>query len=478
MPRAKQGVALAVAGLLHSDVNQLPRTPSTSRRRFLQQSAAAASLFLLGRASLGAQSAPETAPRRVRMALVGIGNRGWELLRAFDDTGLVEWVGAADVDFMGAHCTEARTRLEGVPLYQDFREMLAKHGDAIEAVIIATPDFSHTPIAMACMAAGKHVYVEKPLAPTFHEIDLLMEQERRTGVVTQMGNQGHSGANYFQFKAWKEAGVIKDVTRVDAYMNGVRRWHGWKVDGFADAETAPPTVDWDLWNAGRPLKPYSRKLHPQEWRGWYGLGSGALGDWAAHILDTCHRFLDLGMPSVVEAVRRDDPSDYIFPQATTLRFSVPARGGMPPCEVKWYDGVENLPPLPDEDDPTVKRQSAGKFIYGSHVFKGGTHEAPLRIIPATKMQELAPSLPKIPPKYSNHYANFALACQGLEEARSPFSVSGPLSQFLALGIIAQRLGGRLEFDRKTRRFTNSDAANKLLSPPPPREGWEQFYRVG
>jgi len=460
-----------------------PLTPSpASRRLFLKQSAAAASLILLGRAPLGAQleapPAPSAPTRKVRTALIGIGNRGWDLIRSFEDTGLVEWTAAADVDFMAAHCTEARTRLEGVPLYQDFREMLAKRGDAIEAVVIATPDFSHTPIAMVCMAAGKHVYVEKPLAPTFHEIDLLMEQARRTGVVTQMGNQGHSGANYFQFKAWSEAGVIKDVTRIDAYMNGVRRWHGWKVDGFADTEIAPPTVDWDLWHAGRPLKPYSRKLHPQEWRGWFGYGSGALGDWAAHILDTAHRFLDLGIPSAVEALRRDEPSDFIFPQASTLRFSVPARGDKPACEVTWYDGVDNLPPLPAEDDPTVQRQSAGKFIYGGGmVFKGGSHEAPLRIIPATRMQELGPGLPKIPPKYSNHYANFALACLGLEEARSPFSVSGPLSQFLALGIIAQQIGGRLEFDHERRVFTNSDAANRLLSPPPARAGWGKYCEL-
>jgi hypothetical protein len=98
------------------------------------------------------------------------------------------------------------------------------------------------------------------------------------------------------------------------------------------------------------------------------------------------------------------------------------------------------------------------------------------MIPASKMQDLGTTLPKIPPIYSNLYANFAIACIGLEETRSPFSVSGPLSQFLALGIIAQQLGGRLEFDRKRRVFTNSDAANKLLSPPPPRPGWEKYYK--
>ena len=84
---------------------------------------------------------------------------------------------------------------------------------------------------MEVMRHGKHIYLEKPLAHTFQEVDLLIAMAAKTGVVTQMGNQGHSGNNYFQFKAWTEAGIIKDVTQIDAFMNASRRWHGWTVDG-------------------------------------------------------------------------------------------------------------------------------------------------------------------------------------------------------------------------------------------------------
>ena len=76
------------------------------------------------------------------------------------------------------------------------------------------------------MSLGKHVYVEKPLTRTFQESELLIKAAKKYGVATQMGNQGHCQDNYYQFKSWVENGVIKDVTKITAHMNGKRRWHG------------------------------------------------------------------------------------------------------------------------------------------------------------------------------------------------------------------------------------------------------------
>jgi predicted dehydrogenase len=220
-------------------------------------------------------------------------------------------------------------------------------------------------------------------------------------------------------------------------------------------------------------------FHPKKWRGWFAYGSGALGDWGAHIIDTAHRFLNLGLPSAIEAVSRDQPSEFIFPQASTLRFEFAARGAKPPVDVWWYDGQTNRPPLPAELGPgAVLKEEAGKFIYSrTLVFKGGTHGDTLRIIPEARMQELAPTLPKVVGGFSDHPTNFVLACQGKEESRSPFHVSGPLTQVFLLGVIAQRLGGRLEFDPVRRVFTNSPEATALLAGPAPRTGWERYYRL-
>ena len=150
---------------------------------------------------------------------------------------------------------------------------------------------------------------------------------------------------------------------------------------------------------------------------------------------------------------------------------------MPPVEVFWYDGVGNRPPLPAELGPgATLAEKNGKFIYGKDlVFKGGTHGDTLRIVPETRMREVAASLPKIGGGFSDHATNFVRACQGTEESRSPFRVSGPLTQVFLLGVIAQRLGGRLTFDPVRREFTGNPDATRLLEGPAPRPGWESFY---
>lgn len=162
------------------------------------------------------------------MAYIGVGNRGWEIMNDFDKTGLVNVVALCDVDLGAEHTKSALNKYPNAKRFKDFREMFDKIGNEFEAVAIATPDFAHLPATMMSIVEGKHVFVEKPLTRTFHESELLLKAVAKyPNVVTQMGNQGHSEANYFQFKAWKEAGIIKDVTAVTAHMNNPRRWHGW-----------------------------------------------------------------------------------------------------------------------------------------------------------------------------------------------------------------------------------------------------------
>jgi predicted dehydrogenase len=132
-----------------------------------------------------------------------------------------------------------------VPQFQDFRVLFDKMGNQFDAITAGVPDFSHFPITMLAMSEGKHVYVEKPMAHTFQEVELMMRAEKKYKVACQMGNQGHSDENYFQFKAWTEAGIIKDVTRITAFMNNGRRWHGMKVSDFLPEQPVPESLDWD-----------------------------------------------------------------------------------------------------------------------------------------------------------------------------------------------------------------------------------------
>ncbi|MEM7698309.1 MAG: Gfo/Idh/MocA family oxidoreductase, partial [Verrucomicrobiota bacterium] len=447
-----------------------------SRRQFLKQTATAGALtivpssYVLGEKNSEGEIPPS---ERVRVAAIGIGNQGESNIRSLYSSGLCDIVALCDVDLKGKHTQKAQEAHPDARLFTDFREMFDKMENEIDAVLVATADHAHFSQAMLAMSLGKPVYVQKPLAHTYGQCSRLIDLAARSGVATQMGNQGHSGANYFQFKAWTEAGVIKDVTRITAHMNNPRRWHGWGASVTEyPSEPLPEGVDWDVWTASAPEHPFSSKLHPAEWRSWFDYGCGAFGDWGPHILDTAHRFLELGLPTEIEAVKLDQPNAFVYPQASTIRFHFDARGDMPPCDVTWYDGTKNKPEVEPELDFEVK--GPGKIIYGKDLtFKGGSHASPLTVVPKEKYLDVRESLPRISGKNSDHFENFLLACKGEEEARSPFSVSGVLTQVFCLGIIAQRLGGTLKFDPATGTFPDNAEAQALLDPAP-REGWEEY----
>jgi predicted dehydrogenase len=430
---------------------------------------------------------------KVNLACCGIGNRGAEIIKALHATGLANIVALCDTDMGAPHTQGILKQFPKAARFQDFRQMFDKMGKEIEAVSIGTPDFSHFPIAMLAMSLGKHVYCEKPMGHGFQQIQLMMDAEKKYKVAAQMGNQGHSDANYFQFKSWVDAGVIKNVTKITAFMNSPRRWHGMNVSGFLPKQDIPDTLDWDCWLATAQFHEYNKGYINGEWRSWFDFGNGALGDWGAHIFDTAHEFLQLGLPTEVDPVLLDGHSPFIFPQATTLAFRFPKRGELPPVELMWYDGQKNLPPLPVDMggnvvDPNIpppstgsidtKVRPPGKVIYGEDLtFKGGSHGSTLEIIPESKAKDMKSSLPAVPKSPSNHFKNFLLACKGEESCRSSFAVAGPLCQAMAIGIVAQRVNAKLLFDPASRQITNHKLANELLSGPPPRKEWEQFYKL-
>ena len=451
-----------------------------TRRDFLRTTLAAsafAGVNIIPRSILAAPNRPGPNDK-IRLAVIGCGNRGGEIGAWFHRTNQVDVVAACDVDLQGKHTAKFLGLVPNAPKFTDFRKMFEAKAKDIDAVLVGTPDHSHFPIAMLAMSLGKHVYVEKPMGHTFEEIDLMMAAAKRHGVATQMGNQGHSEANYFQFKAWTEAGVIANVTKVDAYMTASRRWHGMKATSYPPAEPLPPGMDWDTWIGTAPEHPFNKKLHPAEWRSWFDYGSGAFGDWGPHILDTIHQFLDCGLPEEVSAVKREGPSDFIYPQASVISFKFPARGKHPALEIKWWDGKDNRPPRPPELEADADVGDAGKFIYSDKlVFRGGSHGATLRVVPESKFKDMKNTLPDFPKKQTDHAMNFLQACRGLEQARSDFSIAGPLAQTFSLGIIAQRLGGSLRFDRATRKIVGNPKAQQLLVGNPPRKGWEQYYKL-
>jgi predicted dehydrogenase len=462
-----------------------------SRRRFLKSSLALGSFTLLpSYIALGNRSTTDLAPsEKLNLAVVGIGNQGERVLQSLFSTKLCNVVALCDIDLQGEHTQKAQSDHPAAKTFTDFRVMFDKMADQIDAVLIATPDHSHFAATMLAMSLGKHVIVEKPLAHTYGQCERLMSLAQRSGVVTQMGNQGHSSGNYFQFKEWREAGIIKNVTAITAYMLMHRRWHGWGQDVKTySQDPMPDGINWEQWQDVVATEvPFANRLHPQGWRSWFEFGCGAFGDWGPHILDTCHRFLELGLPEKITPISLQGRSPLIFPQASTIRFNFPARGpDLPACEITWCDGQNNLPQIEERYresliDPETKQMvdfsKPGKLLFSDEfIFRGGSHATTLQIEPREKWLELRTTLPRFTQRSSHHYANFLLACKGEEQARSPFSVSGPLTQMFNLGMIVQRLGETIHFDRNNGTITNNQLAQALLDPAP-RKNWESFYKL-
>ena len=462
-----------------------------NRRHFLKSLAAAGAVQLLP----GCFSAKAyRANGKVRLAAIGCGAQAWYDIRQFaKHADICEIVALCDTDIGAPHTLSALKAYPDVPRFQDFRKMFDALADGIDAVLVGTPDHSHFCACQHALRLGEAVYVEKPLAHSFRECELLRRTAEKAGVVTQMGNQGHSGDNFYQYRAYAESGVLKDVTKVVAHMNMQRRWHKWggKVTSYPKAEALPKTLDWDAWVSSAPYHAFSKDLAYGEWRCWYDYGNGCMGDWGAHILDGVHRFTLRGdLPVEVKIADVTGWNPYVFPVQDTLTMDFAAGHGHGAVTLEWYEGLDNQPKLPKgfryanneglfpastaNDglvDPTLK---PGKEIYlkDGTVWQGLSHAATLVRVGAQDAP--VPAFEKAP---CDHWRNFLLAVKGEMEAHSPFAVTAPLSELFCLGVAAQRLNRGFRFDPVTRRAVGDEEVNLLLDGPAPRKGWEEYYRA-
>ena len=305
-----------------------------TRREFLKTGGLALAGLTIAPSSILGKSHGHVPPSdRLNIAAVGIGGMGHTNINHVKATENI--VALCDVDWR--YAKGVFDELPNAKKYWDYRKMYDEMGKDIDAVIIATADHTHAIITADAMTMGKHVYCQKPLTHSVYESRLLTRLAASTGVVTQMGNQGHSEANYFQFKAWKEAGLIKDVTAIIAHMNSPRRWHNWNpnITHMPMGEPVPETLDWDTWLGVRPFHEYNHDYHLGQWRCWYDFGMGALGDWGAHIIDTAHEFLDLGLPTEVNPLYLKDHNPFFFPMSSRILFRFPERKEMPAVDITW-----------------------------------------------------------------------------------------------------------------------------------------------
>lgn len=414
----------------------------------------------------GAQDVRRPKPRRIspneklNVAAVGAGGKGESDIRSVGRTENV--VALCDVDQKRAAGTFEK--FPNATKYKDFRVMLDKQGNEIDAITVSTPDHMHAIVAMTAMQQGKHVFVQKPLTHDIAEARMLTEAARKLGVATHMGNQGHQGEGVRRVSEWIWAGRIGPVKEVHMWTN--RPVWPQPVTRPTETPPVPETLDWDLWLGTAPTRPYHPAYCPHNWRGWWDFGCGALGDMGCHVMDAAYTALKLGYPTAVEA-QSEGANEEGGPEWSIIKYEFPARGDMPPVNAYWYDGGK-LPERPAAVPPDEKLgdDSSGTLFIGDNgMITCGEYSGSPRLVPYEK-----PNVPRSLPSSPGHYQTWINACKGGEPAGGNFDYAGPFTEMVLLGNMAIRVGQRIEWDGPNMKCTNLPEANKYVRRTY-REGW-------
>ena len=270
-----------------------------NRRTFMQKSGlivgglSAAPLFGSYN-SLYGQSAPSN---KVKVALIGCRSMGYADLSTFLDYPEVECVALCDVDdeWLNKRAADVEKKSgKRVPnLYKDWRRVIDNKD--VDAVIVGTPDHWHClPTVHACQA-GKDVYVEKPLANTIEECDLMVKAARKYNRIVQVGQWQRSDPHWDEAAAYLRAGHIGRIrtVKVWAYQDG-------KPTLPVKPDCEPPAgVDYDMWLGPAPQRPVPPYRVHCNCRFFWADAGGLLSDWGVHLLDYALEGMGADLPTRV-----------------------------------------------------------------------------------------------------------------------------------------------------------------------------------
>jgi predicted dehydrogenase len=467
-----------------------------SRRKFIRNTALTGAGFIivprhvLGRGFI----APSD---KLNVAGIGVGGKGTSDLLEIAKSPHVNIVALCDVDDRQAK--KSRENYPKAPYYRDYRQMLEKERNNIDACTISTPDHTHAVATLAAMQLGKHVYTQKPLTHDIYEARVLAEAEKKYKVVTQMGNQGGSGDGVRLAKEMYDAGMIGTVTEAHAWTNRPVWPQG--IPTPTGKFEIPAELDWDLWLGPAKYIDYHPAYLPFNWRGWWAFGTGALGDMACHIMDPVFRLLPIDYPDSAECsvatvwkeMWNDTQNPDACPPASIIHLNYPRKDGKGNIRVSWYDGGL-LPARPDELLPNEPfgNWDGGVLLIGT---KGkmliDCYGANPRLLPTKLMKEKTmpkQTIKRVPEGHYVQWVNACLAGYGKGVTSSPFSFAGPFTESILMGNLAIRswlmknpkltgwndkyLGRKkLLWDATNMKVTNFDEANQFVRSEY-RAGWE------
>jgi predicted dehydrogenase len=421
---------------------------------------------------------------KLNIGFIGLGTFGRTQLRQLASQNIAA---LCDVDWRETgrpfSAAEVVKQYPAAKRFDDWRVMLEKMDKSLDAVVVSSTDHTHAHAAIAAMKMGKHVYCEKPLAQSIHDVRAMMAAEKKyPKAITQTGIQGHASEDCRSMVEWIRDGAIGDVRECHIYEHEVSRPGYYDGIGHVHDDVAiPPEVKWDLWVGPAPYRPFNPMYLPIRWRSWLDFGTGKLGDHGPHYIDPIYWALDLGMPETIEADtdREWDTlgKSQMFPQASVVRYTFPARGKLLSTTLTWHHGPD-MPPLPKGWKAEEKPPAGGGIVVGS---KGAIVFGPLYASKPGEIQQLK-LIPeelnrdykrpeKTLPRPASHWLEWVECAKAGKPASANFAYGGNITQIALLGDVAIRNKGKtLSYDAKRGKFTDT-AANELFQRHN-RKGWE------
>lgn len=419
-------------------------TRSAGRREFLQASAAATATTIAAPRMCHSDATTD----RWTVAVIGVGGMGMNHVRHLASYEDVAVAAVCDVDSqrLAAAAQEVKNRSGRQPRQeQDLRRVL--EDDTIQAVFIATPDHWHTPAAILALAAGKHVYVEKPCSHNIREGRLLVEAAAKHQRVVQTGTQSRSAKHVQRAIELLRDGAIGDVLVAKAWNSQRRR-----SIGKTSPSEPPAHIDYDLWLGPAPYRPFRSNMLPAIWRWWHDFGCGDMGNDGVHDLDIARWGLGVEQhPNRIAAMGGkyffDD--DQQFPDTQNVLFEYDTDDG--PRQLMFeqriwspykQEGLENGNAFYGVNGLLLLGKHGGFQLYG----------------PRNKLLESMDGSPDL----TAHHRNF-FACIRSGELPAAHPEIGHLSAALChLGNIAVRTGTQLTFDPQREQVANHEQGAALV----------------
>ncbi len=444
------------------------KTNLIQRRQFLKSTAGmGAGLLILPSGTLLGASAPSN---KLNVAMIGTWGRADAHFDAISSENVV-----ALCDVNEEHIAHAAKRFPNAKHYVDWRKCLEQKD--LDAVICCTTDHTHAFIANWSLNRDLHCYCEKPLGNTVEEARVVQAtyQKKKNKLATQVGTQRHAKPNFERVRELVKDGAIGELT--DAYAWGNRQI---RRSGYPAAEGEPPkTLHYDLWIGPSPWHPYNPEyfkggpgMNCLSWNMYWDFGTGQVGDMGSHTIDLVWNAVDAGLPTT--ATGEGDPfNPEVTPVELKMTFEHPANDWRGPITVSWYQG--GAMPRSPKEFIDLNKIGHGAMFKGTKGYVICDYDSRI-VLPFGDDADMTyykkPTKDEVIPPLGHFQKEWVDACKGKNNLKThcDFNYGGTAIEQMLLGMVAYRVGKKLEYDGAAGRVTNSAEANALLSRQY-RPGW-------